>query len=167
MIQPVSTVAIFCEDVRDEASGQTTIIGTLPDNVIARGAPPVTGESRPRLPKLGLYLRLNIDTRAKPTALSAKVVDAEGETIATTDWQQSVIDAAFQSARSNKAPLVGFIFRCSMGPFPVVANGLVKAIVTVDGTEFLAGALNIQVNPDAAVSAQPALQYPSDAPASS
>jgi len=166
MTQPVSTVAIFCEDVREEKNGQNTIVGTLPDNLAIVG-PPLVGAGLPHLPKFACYLRVNVNAQSKPKALSAKVIDAKGTTIAQTEWAQSLIDAAYESSKANKMPLAGFIFKFSSGPFPIVGNGNVKAVVTVDGVEYVAGAVNIQVNPAATASEQPASQSPAAAPASS
>src|SRR5690554_1201278 len=111
MTQTVSAVAIFCEDIRNEAGPgrQNTIVGTLPDNIQADG-PPIMDGQRPVLPKFGVYLRVNIDIENKPNSLSAKVVDASGATVTQTEWTQAVINSAYEGAKNSKMPVVGFIF---------------------------------------------------------
>lgn len=146
-MRPVSSVAIFCEDLREEKSGQDSIIGTMPDNVNLPGAVmpnssnPV--QSTPMLPKLGLYLRMNLDAEEKPTQLSVRVIDAKGELIAGGGWEQHLIDKAFKDANENKMPFVGLIFKILVAPFPIFAEGKITAIATVNETDYVAGAINI------------------------
>jgi hypothetical protein len=39
---PVSAVCVFCEDLREDKSGQDIIIGTFPDNLVGQALRHVT-----------------------------------------------------------------------------------------------------------------------------
>lgn len=153
-----SAVCIFCEDIREEKSGQDTIVGTFPDNLVVEGAPPPIPNSKGIMPKLGIYLRVNVNTDGdKPSNISAKVLGSSGDIIAQSGWAPDLIDHSFEDAKRNQLPIYGLLLKLVAAPVPI-ANGKITVIVTVDGVECLAGALNV-ILPSA--SAQPASQSPS------
>jgi hypothetical protein len=138
-----SMVCLFCEDIREEKSGQDTIIGTLPDNLHIAGLPPPGPTAIAMLPKLGIYLRINVFTdHDRPKDVSAKVLNTKGEIIAQLAWASSVIDKAFADAKANEMPLVGLLLKVVAGPIPIT-TGKIIATVTIDGTDYLAGAMNV------------------------
>jgi hypothetical protein len=147
-----SAVAVFCEDIREEKSGQDSIIGTLPDNMNIPTA--IVPGQQALLPKFGCYLRMNLDPQDKPKELSVRLVDAQGATITAGGWEQNVLDKAFSDAIANKMPVVGLIFKVIAAPFPIVAAGQITAIAVVNGTDYVAGALNI-IAPSATASPPP------------
>jgi hypothetical protein len=59
----VSACALFCEDVRQEKTGGETLVGVMRDNLAMSSLPGV-------LPKLGIYIRMNI-----PLGLEARQVN--------------------------------------------------------------------------------------------
>jgi hypothetical protein len=146
---PFSAVCVFCEDIREEKSGQDTIVGTLPDNLIAARSPCVVSpNARPVLPRLGIYLRIHLDAQQDaPKEISAKLINAEGQVIADSAWERSVVDRTFADAKANHMPLVGLIFKVVIAPFPITPEGgKITAMSIVDGVERVAGALNIIVS---------------------
>jgi hypothetical protein len=153
-------ICVFCEDIREEVSGQDTIVGTLPDNLVATGS-----ASLPlMLPRLGFYVRFNLNVDdGCPKALSAKVLTTNDDLVASTDWTLEVINKAFGDARENHLPLVGFTFKLVVRPFPIPESGIVRVIANVDGEDYLAGILNVTVSK---ASSQPAVPSPSFAPQS-
>jgi hypothetical protein len=140
----VSAVCFFCEDIREEQRGQSTIVGTLPDNLQAEGKPPPSSsKAKPMMPKLGIYLRINLSADADiPKEVSARVVDPNGEIIAESEWAPGILEKAFADSRANNLPLVGLIFKAVMAPL-ALSGGRISTIATVDGTDHLAGAINI------------------------
>jgi hypothetical protein len=73
-----SAVCIFCEDIREEKSGQDTIVGTLPDNLLINPPPPKLQDAKALMPKLGMYLRINLlADQDQPKAVSAKVLNTD------------------------------------------------------------------------------------------
>jgi hypothetical protein len=149
-MMPLSAVCVFCEDIREEKSGQDTIVGTLPDNLVAAKSPSVeeSANMRPLLPRLGFYLRIHLDAeRDIPKEISAKVINTDGQLITQSSWERSVLDHTFAESRKNKMPLVGLIFKVVAAPLPVtMEGGKITVVVTVDGVEHLAGALNVIVS---------------------
>jgi hypothetical protein len=154
-MQPVSVVAIFCEDIREEKSGQDTIVGILPDNLTISAPVPSVGTAL--IPKLGLYLRVHFDVKDRPKGLSIRLLSPSDNVVAQSEWQQSVIDKAFDDSAANKMPLVGLIQKLVASPFPVPQAGKIIAIATINGSDYVAGALNV-IFPSATASAPPAEQ---------
>lgn len=166
-MQPASIVGIFCEDIREERSDQNTIIGALPDNLQmapTSGLPEMGAV--PLFPRLGLYLRAHFDPDDKPSELSVRIVNTDGKVLVNGGWDQAVLDKAFADAKNKQMPIVGLIFKAVAGPIPILANGRIVAIATVNGTERIAAILNVTLL-DATASAPPASQSPDAAPASS
>jgi hypothetical protein len=166
-MQPVSTVGLFCEDIREEKSGQDTLIGILPDNVNIAPIPghhPLGG--MPLFPKLALYVRVHFDVGDKPRDISLKLINTDSRTISEGGWSQAVIDKAFSDAKNDQTPIVGLIQKIIIAPFPIAGSGKVLAVAIVNGVEHVAAVMNVTVL-GATASAPPASQSPSAAPASS
>jgi hypothetical protein len=138
-------ICVFCEDVRDELSGQQSLIGILPDIINIEGPPPPTPNSIAHLPKLGCYLRAHFFTEGgQPKEVMARIENNKGAVIARTQWKPEMVTQAFDNANSNQMPFAGLIFKFVMGPVPIGApGGRLTAILTVDGEDSVAGALNI------------------------
>lgn len=161
-----SAVSIFCEDIREEKSGQDTIVGTLPDN-LEIAFPPNQNivSTKAALPKLGVYLRVNIGIEnTVPAIIKAYVKNTNGELIVETDWSREVIDKAFADSKKKASPHVGFVFKAVMGPVPLHNSGRISVTASVDGVEYIAGTLNVVIP---TVLEPPSSQSPPDAPASS
>src|SRR5262245_11854322 len=131
-MQPFSAVAIFCEDIREEASGQNTIVGTLPDTLVLTGALPGHANDKVNLPRLGLYLRLNFDAQGdKPKQLSVKLINTNSQAIPLQGWSNETIEKAFADSRSNGTPLVGLILKMVVTPFVFPGAGRLALVVNV------------------------------------
>lgn len=138
-----SSVCIFCEDIREEKTGQDTIVGTFLDNLNLAGAPPPTVIATAVLPKLGIYLRINLPSdRDQPKSVSARVLNANGDVITKTTWSLDTIEKAFQDTRANRLPVVGLLMKFVASPMPISA-GRIVSIVTIDGVDQVAGTLNV------------------------
>jgi hypothetical protein len=164
-MQPVSAVGLFCEDIREEKSNQDTLVGILPDNVnIVSGRQPSGG--MPPLPKLALYLRVHFDVADKPKEISVKLINTDSTIIMTGRWEPDLIEKAFNDAKNNQLPTVGFIQKMVIAPFPVTVPGKVLAVAIVNGVEHIAAVINVTVH-GATASGPPTSQSSSDAQASS
>jgi hypothetical protein len=140
-----SSIALFCEDIREEKSGQDTIVGTLPDTLQIAGPPP-TPNAKAMLSKIGVYLRINFNADGdKPKDVSAKVLNTNNDIITQSSWDSSLIDKAFADAKTNQIPLVGLLLKIVVGPFQIADSGKITAIATIDGQDHVAGVLNIIV----------------------
>lgn len=141
---PVSVVGVFCEDIREEKSGQDTIIGTLPDNVNMPNVPNIFS-------RLGLYGRIHLDANAPiPKNIVPRLVAPDGNEVGLPNWQQGIVDQAFVDAKANGFPLVGLILRVAFMNVPVPKTGLFTFKVTIDDTEYIGANLRIVTGPSTA-----------------
>src|SRR5258708_3049294 len=144
-MHPFSFVGIFCEDIRDEIAGTHTIIGVLPDNVNIGSLPGM-------LPRLGVYIRIQLDIYPSPKTLKTRMKIPGGATFDIADFER-LIGAAKEQSQVHGTPFVGLIAKGTFSPLPIGELGRIEAIVEVDGTEYVCGVLNLlQSAPTAAVS---------------
>jgi hypothetical protein len=142
-MQPVAAVAIFCEDIREEKSGQDIIIGVLPDN-LQTGSGQAAGTAV--FAKLGLYLRVHLDAHApQPKSLTVRLVLSDGAIMPLQAWAPEVVEKAFLDARATGMPLVGLVLKIVAAPLAIRMAGKIVAIVNVNDSDYVAGALNVIV----------------------
>ena len=145
-MQAPQALAIFSEDIRSEATGQDTIIGTLPDNLTV---PLPSGMAMPpnavtAIPKIGIYVRVNLDSNGtRPKSVAFRLLSTESKIIGQSQWSQSLIDKAFDDAKASSMPLAGLILKVVSGPVLVPKPGQLVAIVTIDGSDIIAGSVNV------------------------
>ena len=154
-----SAVCLFCEDIREEKSGQDTLVGTLPDTLNLDGPPLPASAKTVMLPKIGFYFRINFNAQdEKPQLASARIENPSGTTIVHGEWDASLIDKAFNDAKANQLPFAGLLLKIVAGPIAMaLGEGKMVATVTIDGTDHVIGALKV-VTPS--VSSQPVSQSP-------
>jgi hypothetical protein len=141
----VSCLGIFCEDIREEAGGTHTIVGVMPDNINLIG-PAGPGGASLLFPKMGIYVRVNLDVSYKPRGpISARASIPGVPDISLGEIGPADIDKAFADAREKNNPLVGIIFKGVASPLPLSTSGVGSAFVTVEGQEHLAAIINIQI----------------------
>jgi hypothetical protein len=136
MIQSTSFVGLFCEDIREEKSGQDTIVGVLPDNFAVPSTPVL-------LPKLAVYFRANWDPSNLPSNVSLKLEVPNQPDINLGNMHSEIIEKGKQEADVKGMPFVGLVFKGIISPFRIQSFGKIVAIVTVDGEDSVCGALNI------------------------
>ncbi len=149
-MQSPSVVGVFCEDLREERSGQPILISVFPDTVEVPMIPIV-------MPKLGLYIRIHLDAGSQPPkTITSKVISSDGSELVLPSWTEDVITKGFDDAKTNAIPLVGLLLNAVLSPFPVNKPGLIVAKILIDGNEYIA--CNMNVRASATSSAQPASQ---------
>ena len=152
-----AVIGIFCEDIRDEASGQQTLVGILPDNVVLPRLPGI-------LPKLGIYIRVHLDPEGpRPSKLTAFLEHPKGRRVDLPAWKTETIAKGFDDAVANGVPIVGLILKVTIGQFEIDEAGIIVAKVNIDGNDYMAANLRALFDFSAA-SAKPALQQPSTEP---
>jgi len=134
-MRPFTVIGLFCEDIREEKSGQDTIVGVLPDNLHTPRVPAA-------LSKLGIYIRVQLDKEANPQTLKAKLRVPGGSDIPIASLED-LIGKAKIDAEIRKLPFAGLVARGVISPFPIPAFGKVEAIVEIDGIEYVCGVLNV------------------------
>jgi hypothetical protein len=150
-MRPFSFIGIFCEDVREEVGGTHTIIGVLPDSVNIGGTPGM-------LPKLGVYIRIQLDQDANPKILKAHIRIPGGAIFQVADFGE-LISVTKEQAEATNIPFAGLIAKGTFTPLPINQSGRIEAIVEVDGTEYVCGVLNLN-QPEASATASSASVLP-------
>jgi hypothetical protein len=145
-VQPVSVICLFCEDIRVEHNEMNTLVGILPDNLALPALPAM-------MPKLGVYVRINIDASIDPGAMEIVLsVPGRESRIHLGSIQQGLIDKARQQAQAKGSPLAGFISRAVLSPFEILQEGRIRALAIIRGEQVLCGGLNIELKPEASAS---------------
>lgn len=153
----ISAVGIFCEDIREERSGQDTLIGILPDNMTVQGAGVI--------PKLCLYVRMHIDPREDLKPISLRVVAPNNDVLGTNEFSADLIRETREKALARGAPITGLISKLVWLGFRVKESGRVLAMLRVGSNEHLCGALNLNVTTPPTASEQQLSKSAADAPA--
>lgn len=140
----MNSVGIFCEDIREEVGGTHTILGVMPDNVHLGGKPPGTNDTSILIPKMGFYVRLNLETNGPiPREVAAEVAIPGRDVIKLGALSSEGIEKAFKDSVSNKLPFVGVIFKAAVSPLPIPKSGIAELRVRIDGRMIVCGTLNI------------------------
>ena len=136
-MQPVSVICLFCEDIRQEHNDVNTIVGILPDTININAVPAV-------LPKLGIYVRINISPEEDPGSISlALSMPGAGADIAIGEIDQSLIARARKDAEAVGSPIAGIVSRIVFSPFEIRQPGRIKVLANIRGEPVVCGSLNI------------------------
>jgi hypothetical protein len=136
-MQPISVICLFCEDIRQEHNDVITVVGILPDNMNIIAVPAV-------LPKLGIYVRINIPPADDPGPISLAVSMPGVETdIPVGNIDQSLIEKVRKDAEAVGSPIAGVVSRIMFSPFEIRAPGRIKLLANIRGEPVVCGSLNI------------------------
>ena len=138
----VSVVALFCDDIRQETSGTTTIVGVFPDNL---NMPIIPGG----LLKLGVYIRLHLRPDFSPVPIYTWIELADGREVNRDEVDPKLVRDTLEKARTRDAPYAGLIAAFVVGNFAVKEPGRLKAMVQIGEQKIVAGALNVKLAPKA------------------
>ena len=136
---PISVIAFFCEDVREETSGTHTIVGVFPDNLNIGATPGM-------LAKLGIYVRMQMSFEAHPQKVIVRVKVPGGLNLELGKFD-SVIEEAKTAAKNIGMPFFGLIAKGTVSPLPIPTPGQIEAVVEIDGREHVCGVLNLIQSP--------------------
>jgi hypothetical protein len=136
MARPFTFICLFCEDIREERSGQDTIIGVMPDNLTVS---PLPGA----IPRLGVYFRIQLEKDDNPQSIKLKLRVPGGLEL-TMGSLDGLIVQAKADAEKNGIPFAGLIARAVLSPVPISSPGRIEAIAEIDGAEYVCGAMNVQ-----------------------
>jgi len=134
-----SAVALFCEDIREEKSGTTTLVGVFSDNIEVPQLPM-------NFPKLAVYTRIIFPINQKPEELQVIIKDADGKETNFSSFDRDFVKKTIDGVKSKGAPIVGLITRAIAPGFPVQKAGRLLILVRGAKFEIIAGQLNIRVS---------------------
>lgn len=137
----VRAVAIFCEDIREEKSGQDILVGLISDNLGVESFPAM-------LSKLGVYMRVYFDPTTEPAPFSGFLrLPWSDQIIGLGEADRALMEKSFREAKANGNVLAGIILKGIFSPLPVPSPGKILAYIKIGDDELLCGALNIAPNP--------------------
>lgn len=132
----INAVAIFCEDIREEKSGQNTLVGIYADNILVPSVPAV-------MSKLALYMRINFAPSEDIKSASFELVLPDGEHILIGDVTSSLIDDANADAIRTGRPFSTLVANAVFPQFILKQHGTLSAVVSINGNRLVCGLLNV------------------------
>jgi hypothetical protein len=141
MKAPWNIFVLFCEDIREEKSGQHSLVGILPDNLSVPHLPGV-------IPKLGVYARCHVDPEADVGSISLKLRFPDGEETAFGSFGAEKVKEVQSESKAKGTPFAGFIMVTVLGMLKLPKPGRVLGIVSIGGKDIVAGAVNFLTSSD-------------------
>src|SRR5437870_1805794 len=118
-MRPVTAIALFCEDIRAEVLGTDSLVGVLPDNL-------AIGPTPGFLPKLAIYLRLQIYDETQVQTIKGKVILPGGQEIELATFEN--IQDTKKKALENGMPYAGLVGKAVMSPVPIEQYGRIEVV---------------------------------------
>ncbi|WP_439925704.1 hypothetical protein [Nitrobacter sp. JJSN] len=140
----LQVLGLFCEDIRDEKSGQVSIVGILPDSIQLPPPPDNKEHLTAILPKLGLYIRVMLPLEGPSGPMPVGLAMPDGTTISLGDIGTDVIAKAKSEAIANHLPLAGLIFHATMQGFQIATTGLMSAVLDCEGERNVCAMMNVK-----------------------
>jgi hypothetical protein len=137
-------VGMFCDDIREEKGGQTTIVGVLPDNVNLPPRPPGTSPTaRALMAKLGLYVRIHIGLEDDIGPMSVKLLMPDGTEIDMGSVDADVIALSKRQASEKGLPFAGIITNAVIQGFQVPLGGTIYGVVDIGDQRLTCAVMNL------------------------
>lgn len=138
MTDAFEAMSFFCEDIREEKSGQDSVIGFMPDN-IALVSMPAT------IARMALYTRLRIGNSfdIRPISITIKIDEEE---IFLTAIEDSLLHDTKNEMRMNAMPFGQIISRARFNGFQVLNPGLAQVIAQTDRFQTVCGAVRFRLS---------------------
>lgn len=133
----INCTALFCESIREEKSGQDTIVGILPDNIAVPSFPGIFAS-------LSVYVRITFEPTEKPASLAIELLNVDDTQLADLIFDQSLIDNATSDTLKEGNPFVSLIGRMGVGNIPIPAPGRMRLYSVLSGERRLIAALNVK-----------------------
>jgi hypothetical protein len=144
---PHSFVAVFCEDIREETAGTHSLVGVMPDNINLQANGPSEAGMSLMFPKMGIYLRINLDRSIPPTSpVAARLTIPGAPALALGEIGMELIERAYAEGAENNLPVVGLIFKTVLSPVQLREPGVITVHASIDGHEHICGALNLIIS---------------------
>lgn len=112
----ISAVVLFCEDIREEKSGTYSIIGVLGDNMIVPGFPGA-------MPKLGVYIRINIPIELEPQSYKIYFTFPDGNRILANSVDIEMVEKAIRDAKDESNLIAGIYSQMIASPLAISQAG--------------------------------------------
>ncbi|MGJ3263755.1 MAG: hypothetical protein ACFE0R_11025 [Salinarimonas sp.] len=135
----VRGTALFCDDIRLEASGQTSLIGCYAGQLIVHRSWPVT------LPKLAVLALVDAPRDAPPRDIVLRIVLDPGDAVVFEARISAERDEPMQAAEQDVSSdtYLRFGFNVVLGPLEIEDESWLRARAVCDGEEIKLGSLKI------------------------
>ena len=133
-----NTIAIFCEDVRPEVSGQESIVGIFGDGLSVSSVPGF-------MPKLSIYIRFNAVSGFELGSLSFKMLSPNGNVLFENIVGKDVISRAIEESAAANMATVGIKTYSTFAPFQINEVGTFSVIASINEVETLAGFIKVSL----------------------
>ena len=130
----ISVIANFCSDVRQEKGGTETIVGVLPDRI---NLPEIPGA----FAQMTVYIRMHLRTDYRPVEIVSRIVLPDGSELDRSEMKDTFIQGAREKVIERGAPYFGLVAKFLVAPLRITQEGRIQAIVSVDGRDIVAGAV--------------------------
>lgn len=141
----LNVVGMFCEDIREEKSGQISLIGILPDNINIASPPLDRPMSRAAIPKLALFVRIHIGIDYDVGPMSLQLTLPDERKIDLGAIERSFVEKSKKEARAKRLPIAGIISRVVLMNFQLPESGIVTAILEAGQEKHICAVLNAQI----------------------
>ena len=148
-----SILGLFCEDIREEAGEQFTLIGLMSDNLSIN--PIKVDKSTPQqnasaigkmLSQVCIFVRVNIDPTDPLEEISLRISFPDGTSLPIGGAEAHIVAKAKADAIEKGNPLAGIIMRAALQGFRPLQGGLIKLEADLDSETQLLAAMNMEVN---------------------
>lgn len=136
----ISAIALFCFDAREEKGGTETLVGILPDNV---NIPSFPGS----FVQMTVYFRVQMSVTYRPVEIIMRVVLPDGSELNRYKIDQDRLEKTRERAAKDENLYMGLITRFTVAPLRIDKPGRIEALLSIDGTDIVAGSLNCQLQP--------------------
>lgn len=136
-----STLALFCDDLREEASGQQSLMGIWPDYIKLE-----TPENTVATSRMAIYVRTMIPVDEKAEDLEVSLYAGDEVVLSIASIPAEFVAKTIDEARRGGVPNAGFINRMVASAFPFASQStLLKVIARSGEQERIAGAASVKL----------------------
>jgi hypothetical protein len=150
-MEGISAFALFCEDVRREASGKETLIGVMADVMTFPAFPA-------RVRRIQVYFRIRFEVGKKYNQIIVPTLEWDGKPVDRDSPEPlpvEMIERSLIGAEKRKLSYATAAIRVRLDePLPVQSPGKILAILNIGDEKMLCGALTFAERPSS-LSQQP------------
>lgn len=131
----IAAIALFCDDIREEKSGTSSIIGVIGDNIVVPDFPGA-------IPKFGIYIRIHLLTGFKASKFDIYLNYPNGDKILVNEIELKLVKQSLIDAKKTNNPIAGIVSQLIAAPFPVIQEGRISVELSWSGNTSFIGSLN-------------------------
>jgi hypothetical protein len=137
----ITTIALFCDDIRQESAGTTTLVGVYPDSLSLPKMPGV-------LAKLSVYCRIHVRADYKPGRIVTRLLmPGSDDDVPSSPADEKIVNGALDKARAESKPYAGLITTFAIVGLRLREPGRMRVIVTEGEREYTAAILDLKLVP--------------------